>query len=86
MDLQFSDFHTIFDDFSKLLGKPKNPFHNRVAGINFCNYTKVPRSRKTPWKDRGRRDVVPGGAWSSPAATVGQRRADEWLGLGLGSP
>jgi hypothetical protein len=76
LDLHFSDFSTICNDFSKLQLKTQKYLYSRVLESYTGNPEKSSIFADKPLAAEGAR----------AAATVGQRRAGEWLELRLGSP
>jgi hypothetical protein len=60
LDLHFSEFFTIFNDFSKLQLKTLKQLYSRGLEHIFRNYVEVPGLRKSPWKEQRRCNVVPG--------------------------
>jgi hypothetical protein len=61
LDLHFSDYSTIFSEFSKLLQKTLKQLYSRALELIFRNYTEVPGLRKQPWNYLHPCNVVPAG-------------------------
>jgi hypothetical protein len=61
LDLHFSDFSTVFNDFSKVQLKTLKHTYKGTLILFSRNYAEVPGLRKSPWIKTNPRNVVPAG-------------------------